>query len=102
MEERISNHMTITQVDVREVESEEEEEESEEEEEVIEMPEITDEMNEVIRRASNSQGEVLVDSHKIQITRKDIDTLKGLNWLNDEVINFYMQVSIFVGEPPNK
>merc|ERR1719309_956017 len=41
MEERISNHMTITQVDVREVESDEEEE-SEEEEEIIEMPEITD------------------------------------------------------------
>ena len=26
------------------------------------------------------------------MTRKDIDTLKGLNWLNDEIINFYMQM----------
>ena len=49
-------------------------------------------MQEVIRRAERSRGEVLVDAHKIQITVKDIGTLRGLNWLNDEVINFYMQV----------
>jgi sentrin-specific protease 1 len=28
----------------------------------------------------------------IPITRKDLQTLKGLNWLNDEVINFYFQM----------
>ena len=37
---------------------------------------------------------MLVDAHKIQITSKDIDTLSGLNWLNDEVINFYMQMIV--------
>ena len=52
-------------------------------------------MQEVIRRAERSRGEVLVDAHKIQITVKDIGTLRGLNWLNDEVINFYMQVEYF-------
>ena len=30
----------------------------------------------------------------MDITRKDIDTLKGLNWLNDEIINFYMQMIV--------
>lgn len=31
-------------------------------------------------------GEVLVEKFSIQITRKDIATLCGLNWLNDEVM----------------
>ena len=30
----------------------------------------------------------------MDITRKDIDTLKGLNWLNDEIINFYLQMIV--------
>lgn len=29
--------------------------------------------------------EVLVDKFRLQITRNDISTLGGLNWLNDEV-----------------
>lgn len=61
-------------------------------EEGLELPEITPEMEEVIQRARRSKGEVLVDSHKIQITRKDINTLNGLNWLNDEIINFYFEM----------
>ena len=36
----------------------------------------------------------LVSAFRTDITRKDIDTLKGLNWLNDEVINFYMQMIV--------
>ena len=27
-------------------------------------------------------------------TSRDINTLKGLNWLNDEVINFYMAMIV--------
>ena len=57
-----------------------------------ELPELTNEMKIVIRKAERSGGEVLVDAHKIQITGRDIGTLQGLNWLNDEIINFYMQV----------
>jgi len=57
-------------------------------------PEITAEMEEVIQRAMRSRGEVLVDSHKIQITRKHIDSLNGINWLNDEIINFYLQMIV--------
>ena len=78
-----------------------------------ELPDLTAEMNSEIRRAQRSRGEVrqarrglilnernnyllqtLVDAHKIRITVKDIDTLSGLNWLNDEIINFYMQMIV--------
>ena len=30
-------------------------------------------------------GQVLIDKFRLQITRQDIATLAGLNWLNDEV-----------------
>jgi len=59
-----------------------------------ELPDLTAEMNSEIRRAQRSRGETLVDAHKIRITVKDIDTLSGLNWLNDEIINFYMQMIV--------
>lgn len=36
--------------------------------------------------------EVLVNGFGAGITRKDIQTLRGLNWLNDEIINFYMSL----------
>jgi len=36
--------------------------------------------------------EVLSNAFSISITRKDIQTLRGLNWLNDEIINFYMNL----------
>ena len=68
----------------------------EEDQQPTELPDLTEEMKAVIRRAVRSRGEVLVDAHKIKITVKDITTLTGLNWLNDEIINFYMQVKIEV------
>lgn len=37
-------------------------------------------------------GQVLVEQFGLSLTRRDIQTLKGLNWLNDEVINFYMHL----------
>ena len=48
----------------------------------------------VIQMACNSRGETLIKAYQIDISRKDIDTLKGLNWLNDEVINFYMNMIV--------
>ena len=65
-----------------------------EEEGLTELPEITDDMWAFIRNAERSRSMVLVDAFKIQITCKDIETLQGQNWLNDEVINFYMQVNM--------
>ena len=44
-------------------------------------------MDDVINKALRGQpaGEVLVEGYRLQITRGDIATLAGLNWLNDEV-----------------
>ena len=58
------------------------------------MPALTNEMTSVISRSLASRGEVLVDAHKIQIRVSDLNTLSGLNWLNDEIINFYMQMIV--------
>jgi sentrin-specific protease 1 len=50
-------------------------------------------MEDVIHNASNaSQGRTLIEAFSISVGRRDIDTLKKLNWLNDEVINFYLQM----------
>lgn len=41
-----------------------------------------------------SENEILISKFNLNITRRDIMTLNGLNWLNDEVINFYMNLII--------
>lgn len=63
-------------------------------EEVERLAKITKEMAESIERFCNTGDEILIDKYNIQIFRQDIDTLKGLNWLNDSVINFYMQMIV--------
>lgn len=35
-------------------------------------------------------GEILVEKFGLQIKRRDLQTLKGLNWLNDEVSHIYL------------
>ncbi|CAD6187920.1 unnamed protein product [Caenorhabditis auriculariae] len=37
-------------------------------------------------------GEVFSEGFGVKLTRKDLCTLDGMNWLNDEVINFYMEL----------
>ncbi|XP_055616579.1 sentrin-specific protease 1-like isoform X2 [Toxorhynchites rutilus septentrionalis] len=68
------------------------EEEPKEEEEAY--PELTEEHQGVIKRAlyGGSRTEVIVSKFNISITRNDLATLVGDNWLNDEVINFYMNL----------
>ena len=39
-----------------------------------------------------NRSEVIVSKFNMSITRQDLLTLDGLNWLNDEVINFYMEM----------
>ena len=91
VEERMRRHLSITEVAIPEPE----EEESSEDEEDTELPEITDEMEAKITSIlSSSPSQTLVDAHNIPITRKDLDTLRGLNWLNDEIINFYLQMIV--------
>jgi len=45
-------------------------------------------VNQALRGGSGDQ--VLVEGFKLQISRRDIITLSGLNWLNDEVYYIYM------------
>uniref|UniRef100_A0A663LUZ3 SUMO specific peptidase 2 n=1 Tax=Athene cunicularia TaxID=194338 RepID=A0A663LUZ3_ATHCN len=35
-------------------------------------------------------GEIMSSAFKLKVTREDIHTLMDLQWLNDEIINFYM------------
>merc|ERR1719458_2191663 len=43
-----------------------------------------------VRDYENRSDEVLVTAHRISITGEDLQTLEGLNWLNDNIVNFYM------------
>ena len=91
VEDRMRQHLAITEVAIEEPEVDE----SEEEEEEAALPEMTDEMQAKINQyLSASPSQKLVDAYNIPITRKDLDTLRGLNWLNDEIINFYLQMIV--------
>jgi sentrin-specific protease 1 len=46
--------------------------------------------------------ETLVEGFGLRLTQKDLHTLVDLNWLNDEVINFYMNLLIARGTSSNK
>lgn len=59
-----------------------------------EFAELNEEQELLVNNAliNSPQDEVLANAFNISITRKDIQTLRGLNWLNDEIINFYMSL----------
>lgn len=44
------------------------------------------------KEETDLNDDILVKNHRIQITRRDINTLYGKNWLNDNIINFYLQM----------
>lgn len=44
---------------------------------------MQDEVNQALK--GGSQDEVLSEGFRLTITRKDLQTLSNLNWLNDEV-----------------
>lgn len=66
-------------------------------------PELTSQMLDAISAASkpNPLNEVLVELDGVQILRKDIQTLLSLNWLNDEIVNAYMNLIVLRGSKPN-
>ncbi|XP_029816166.1 sentrin-specific protease 1, partial [Manacus vitellinus] len=68
---------------------EEKEEDSKGPEGEEEFPEITEEMEKEIKSVfrGGNQDEVLSEAFRLTITRKDIQTLNNLNWLNDEGFN---------------
>ncbi|KAM9582807.1 sentrin-specific protease 2 isoform 5-T6 [Trichechus inunguis] len=58
--------------------------------------ELTEDMEKEISNAlgHGSQDEILSSAFKLRITRGDIQTLRNYHWLNDEVINFYMNLLV--------
>lgn len=67
-------------------------------------PELTDKMLFMVAEASKSYPptQVLTQIDGVDLTRKDIYTLTGLNWLNDEVINAYFSLIVARGKGSNK
>ncbi|XP_075212918.1 sentrin-specific protease 1-like isoform X2 [Lycorma delicatula] len=90
VEEKIRRHMTITDSVILDEPVEAEEE----------IPELTTEMENRITNAlyPKPSNEVVAEGFSLRITRKDMHTLAKLNWLNDEVINFYMNLLIERGK----
>ncbi|KAM9342902.1 sentrin-specific protease 1 [Pholidichthys leucotaenia] len=72
-------------------------------EEKPEFPELTEgmeaEVNRVLR--GSNPHEVLSEGFGLSLTRKDLQTLSNLNWLNDEVINFYMNLLVERSKDPS-
>ncbi|XP_043916648.1 sentrin-specific protease 2-like isoform X2 [Protopterus annectens] len=67
-----------------------------------ECPALTMEMKKEIQKAfePGEPDEVLSTAFKLKITRSDIGTLRNSNWLNDEVINFYMNLIVERSKKP--
>ncbi|XP_070695531.1 sentrin-specific protease 1 isoform X1 [Pempheris klunzingeri] len=72
-------------------------------EEKPEFPELTEEMEAEVNRVlrGGNSHEVLSEGFGLSLTRKDLQTLSNLNWLNDEVINFYMNLLVERSKDPN-
>ncbi|XP_050670354.1 sentrin-specific protease 1-like isoform X1 [Leptidea sinapis] len=66
----------------------------EEEPAKVELPPLTAEQEKIVSKAlgPGPAGQVVIEKFSLRITRRDLQTLSGLNWLNDEVINFYMNL----------
>ncbi|XP_056007511.1 sentrin-specific protease 1-like isoform X2 [Ostrea edulis] len=102
LERQVRQRLRLYDAEPAAVEDLEVEEEEEEQEETF--PELTDEMLQVVNDALRPQpaDEVLVEGYKLQIRRHDMESLAGLNWLNDEIINFYMNQLVERGETEGK
>ena len=59
------------------------------------LPDITPAMEAEIDAAlSVSSTVTLVSAFRMDITQSDLNRLTGLNWLNDEIVNFYMSMIV--------
>ncbi|XP_060538823.1 sentrin-specific protease 2 isoform X3 [Pantherophis guttatus] len=60
------------------------------------FPEFTKDMEKEIANALSygQDDEILTSAFKLNITRRDIQTLRNQQWLNDVVINFYMNLLV--------
>ncbi|XP_044740512.1 sentrin-specific protease 1-like [Chrysoperla carnea] len=70
----------------------------------VSFPVLTSEQEEQINRAlgPGPGSQVLAQKFNMNITRRDLQSLSGLNWLNDEVINFYMNLIMERGKQEGK
>lgn len=67
------------------------------------FPVLTDEQEAIVAQVFSKygdDGEILAKKFSLNIARRDLKTLGGLNWLNDEVINFYMNLIMERGNLP--
>ncbi|XP_032081853.1 sentrin-specific protease 2 [Thamnophis elegans] len=60
------------------------------------FPEFTKGMEKEVANALSygQEDEILTSAFKLNITRRDIQTLRNQQWLNDVVINFYMNLLV--------
>ncbi|KAK2163279.1 hypothetical protein LSH36_82g00005 [Paralvinella palmiformis] len=67
---------------------------SDESKETDEFPDLTEEQDEMVDSAlvPYPKDQKIAGGFRLELTRNDIQTLNRLNWLNDEVINFYMNL----------
>ncbi|XP_047662889.1 sentrin-specific protease 1 isoform X2 [Tachysurus fulvidraco] len=88
----LEKEVPVATVEVPEPEAEEQE-----------FPELTEAMENAVSLAlrGGSQDDVLSEGFRLIITRKDLQTLSSLNWLNDEVINFYMNMLVERSKSPH-
>uniref|UniRef100_A0A182YL89 Ubiquitin-like protease family profile domain-containing protein n=1 Tax=Anopheles stephensi TaxID=30069 RepID=A0A182YL89_ANOST len=66
--------------------------ESTPEPEDVPLPELTKEQLDQMHRKLRAGNQVVMEKFNLQITGNDLVTLQDLNWLNDAVINFYMEL----------
>ncbi|XP_003742064.1 uncharacterized protein LOC100907563, partial [Galendromus occidentalis] len=59
------------------------------------IPALTDEIGNVIEEAlSGPPDQVLVEVSRLIVTRRDLETLVGFEWLNDVIINVYLNLIV--------
>uniref|UniRef100_A0A182P6Y7 Ubiquitin-like protease family profile domain-containing protein n=1 Tax=Anopheles epiroticus TaxID=199890 RepID=A0A182P6Y7_9DIPT len=66
--------------------------ESTPEPEEVPLPELTKEQLDEMHRKLRAGNQVVMEKFNLRITGNDLVTLQDLNWLNDAVINFYMEL----------
>ncbi|XP_037938728.1 uncharacterized protein LOC119671920 isoform X2 [Teleopsis dalmanni] len=73
------------------------------EEDEDQLVELTDQHNALIHRVLRSPpDQVHINKFNLNATTRDLNTLTGKQWLNDEVINFYMNLLTERSEKKNK
>lgn len=69
----------------------------------VKLPPLSEEQLRMVRKAfMGNPNEVLTSKFNLNITRRDLRTLNGLNWLNDNIINFYINLLMERGSKADK